>query len=180
MQDETRDQAASGLAATVDQAALTRFVARRTRDWALAEDLVQDTLVKLMEYAERVDIADPGALAFRVAENLVRDHFRRPRNRPHAPLDERWDDDAPGPEASVMDRERLALVRQLIAQMPPKRREVLTRRRIDGQSLDAIGRAMGLSPAAVEKHLVRALAQLRAGLEAELRRERQTERGSGR
>ena len=157
-------------AAQIDREALTRFIARRTGDWALAEDLVQDTIVKLIEYADRAEIGDADALGFRIAENLVRDHFRRPRNKPHAELNDSLHDGTPDAEGQVMDRQRLALVQRVIASMPAKRREVLTRRRIHGESPDAIAQAMGLSAAAVEKNLVRALAQLREDVDRELLR----------
>ena len=158
--------------AKIDREALTRFVARRTGDWALAEDLVQDTIVKLIEYADSADIGDADALAFRIAENLVRDHYRRPRNKPHAELDDSLRDRHPDAEDQVMDRQRLALVERVIAAMPAKRREVLTRRRIHGESLEMIAKAMNLSPTAVEKNLVRALAQLREEVDREFARAR--------
>ncbi|MEO1039541.1 MAG: sigma-70 family RNA polymerase sigma factor [Pseudomonadota bacterium] len=168
MTDDARHGAPGGSAAAIDREALLRFVARRTGDWALAEDVVQDTVVKMIEYAERAVIADPGALAFRVAENLVRDHFRGPRNKPYVLLNDDLRDTTPGAETQLMDRQRLALVERVIADMPAKRREVLTRRRIHNESLEQIAEAMNLSPAAVEKNLVRALAQLRSEVEAEL------------
>ena len=170
MTGEKRTTSPPGVALGIDREALVRFVARRTGDWALAEDLVQDTIVKLIEYSDRADIADPGALSFRIAENIVRDHFRRPRNKPHAELDETVSDAAPGAETRLMDQQRLALVQRVIAKMPTKRREVLTRRRVQGESLAQIAAAMNLSPAAVEKNLVRALAQLREEVEREMRR----------
>lgn len=163
-------------AAQIDREVLARFIARRTGDWALAEDLVQDTIVKLIDYADRAEIGDANALGFRIAENLVRDHFRRSGNKPHAELDESLRDRTPDAEGQLMDRQRLALVQRVIASMPAKRREVLTRRRVHGESPDSIAKAMGLSASAVEKNLVRALAQLREEVDRELVR---LQRGRG-
>lgn len=171
MQDDRNDLSGEPLMAAVDRAALTRFVVRRVGDWALAEDVVQDTFLKLMEFSRRAEVQDPSALAFRIAENLVRDHFRRPRNRAHDLLDDNLCDETPGAETHVMDKQRLALVSDIVAQMPRKRREVLVRRRVHGESLSLIGQSMNLSPQAVEKHLVRALAQLRDGMETALEQE---------
>lgn len=171
MQDDLEDLSGEPLMAAVDRDALTRFIVRRTGDWALAEDVVQDTLLKLMEFSKRTQVRDPSALAFRIAENLMRDHFRRPHSRTHDLLDEELRDDAPGAETLVMDKQRLALVNGIVAQMPKKRREVLVRRRVHGESLSLIAKAMDLSPQAVEKHLVRALAQLRDGMETALEQE---------
>jgi len=177
MTDET---AQTSVAEGLDRTALRRFLLSRTRDPALADDLVQDVVVRLIEYAGRQAVHNPGALAFRIAENLVRDHFRRPRNRGHDALSEELLDAAPSAERVVMDRQRLAFTLSVIHRMPAKRREVLTRRRLEGQSLEEIADGMKLSPAAVEKHLTRAFQMLREALEVELRRERRRLGADGR
>ena len=52
------------------------------------------------------------------------------------------------------------MLQQALATMPPLRRDVLVRRRLQGQSCAAIARELGLSPKAVEKHITRGLADL--------------------
>lgn len=144
---------------------LYAFILKRVRDSALAEDLTQDTLTRLFEYSSRAEIRDMNALAFKIAENAIRSQFRTARRRPQAPLEEDLPDQAPGSEQVVIDRQRLDLIGRVIASLPPRRREVLVRRRVNGESYEAIAVAMGLSRAGVEKHLTRALADLRKAVD---------------
>lgn len=147
---------------------LYSFILRRVRDAALAEDLTQDTLTRLFEYSSRAEIRNMSALAFKIAENAIRSQFRSAQRRPQAPLDEDMPDTAPGSEQVVMDRQRLEMIQSVIAGLPARRREVLMRRRVHGESYDTIAAAMGLSRAGVEKHLTRALADLRQAVDLDL------------
>jgi len=145
--------------------AVFAYILRRVRDRDLAEDLTQDVLSSLFEYAGKARIRNVRAFAFKVAENAIRSHFRRAGARPQSPLDDDLPLQAPTSEQIVIDRERLDLVRGVIGTLPPRRREVLVRLRIHGETHDEIAAAMGLSRAGVEKHLTRALASLRDALE---------------
>ena len=61
----------------------------------------------------------------------------------------------------------LATVQGIIMQMPPLRREIFCRRRLNGESLTEIATTMKMTPAAVEKHLVRGLADIHAAMNDE-------------
>ena len=67
---------------------------------------------------------------------------------------------APLPDRVLAGRQELELLKGALAVMPPLRRDVLVRRRLQGQSCAAIARDLGLSPKAVEKHITRGLADL--------------------
>lgn len=70
--------AASLLDAALElRADLYRFVAAAGRDHHLAEDIVQETLVRA--HREKKQVRDPRAWCFTVALNLLRSHFRRQR-----------------------------------------------------------------------------------------------------
>jgi RNA polymerase sigma-70 factor (ECF subfamily) len=61
---------------------LRAYVLRSTGDASLAEDIVQEAFVRLL--GSRVGAADPDGLRrylFRVASNLMRDHWRRQEHR---------------------------------------------------------------------------------------------------
>ena len=57
-------------------ARLTRFLTARTRDPELAQDLLQQARLKLIEIKDAPPIEDPLAYLYRLLENLVRDHRR--------------------------------------------------------------------------------------------------------
>ena len=146
--------------------ALRRFVEGRLRDRNDGEDIVQETYVRLYSYRRTRPVADVGAFCFAVARNLVSDHFRRRQAQP--PADELAEDIAcPQPRAEeILDyRQRVDILVRALRVMPPLRREVFLRRRLDGIPAAVIAADLELSAAAVDKHCSRALADLRVALE---------------
>ncbi len=145
---------------------LRRFIEGRLRDRADSEDLVQETYLRLYDYRRTRTVADVGAFCFAVARNLVRDHLRRRRTGPALA---EWPEEiaCPQPRADeiLAYRERVEVLRQALRAMPALRREVFLRRRLDEQSVASISAALGLSVSAIEKHVSRAIADLRVALE---------------
>lgn len=146
--------------------ALRRFVEGRLRDRSEGEDIVQETYVRLYSYRRTRPVADVGAFCFAVARNLVSDHFRRRQIQP-APLELAEDIACPHPRAEeILDyRQRVDILVRALRVMPPLRREVFLRRRLDGIPAAVIAADLQLSVAAVDKHCGRALADLRVALE---------------
>jgi len=146
--------------------ALHRFVTGRLRDGVEGEDIVQETYVRLYDYRRTRHIADTAAFCFAVARNLVHDHFRRLRTQPTAT--ELVEDIAcPMPRAdALLDyRQRVDILVRALKVMPPLRREIFLRRRLDGVPGAVVAADLGMSQAAVDKHCTRALADLRYALE---------------
>jgi len=117
--------------AAAHRAALFRYLARYTGDPDLAEDLVQDTLVRLRERPP-ADRTDPRRWLFTVATNLARDAHRTARRR-DALTAEGWDRlplPAPPPDpAAVAERTDLrARVRAALAELNERERTVLLMR----------------------------------------------------
>ncbi|MGK6353874.1 RNA polymerase sigma factor [Sphingomonas sp. DT-207] len=148
------------------RAALHRFVQGRLRDRDEGEDIVQETYVRLYDYRRRRGVADVGAFCFAVARNLVFDHFRRLRAMPaRAELTESIVCPSPRAEEVLDYRQRVDILVAALRVMPPLRREVFLRRRLDGIAGAIIAADLEISLAAVEKHCTRAVADLRAALE---------------
>lgn len=146
--------------------ALRRFVEGRLRDRNEGEDIVQETYVRLYSYRRTRPVADVGAFCFAVARNLVHDHFRSSSKAPpRAELAE--DIVCPQPRAEeILDyRQRVDILVRALKVMPPLRREIFLRRRLDGIPAATIAADLDMSLAAVEKHCTRALADLRIALE---------------
>ena len=140
-------------------ATLSRYVRARTSRTDLVEDVVQETLSRLVQQSRVQKLVSVYALGFRIAANLLVDHHRRDR-RYVAEREEEPASQAPLPDRVLAGRQELAVLQQALATMPPLRRNVLVRRRLQGQSCAAIARELGLSPKAVEKHITRGLADL--------------------
>lgn len=145
--------------------ALRRFVEGRLRDRSDSEDIVQETYVRLYSYRRTRPVANVGAFCFAVARNLMFDVLRRRQARPTGELTD--DIACPQPRVDeILDyRQRVEILVRALGAMPPLRREVFLRRRLDGVPAAVIAADLGLSLAAVEKHCSRALAGLRSALE---------------
>jgi RNA polymerase sigma-70 factor (ECF subfamily) len=143
---------------------LLRFVRQRVRDPWVCEDIVQETLTRYYAYRQTASVIDASALCFRIAINLVRDHFRRGDTGKTEILDDELAGNHPAADDLVMHRQRVARLQQVIEAMPPLRREVFRRRRLQGQSLAEICRALDLTEAAAKKHMVRAVETVRLAM----------------
>lgn len=137
-----------------------RFLSRHVRDESLREDLLQESLVRLLLFSRRQTIENLAAAAQTIAWNVMRDHFRRHSRTLTEPLDPDHCGDAPLPDQIVFHKQRLQRFVELLDQMPPLRREVFIRRRLHGQSHAEIAEALDLTRDAVEKHIVRGMRQL--------------------
>lgn len=148
---------------------VARFVGRRIRSRADAEDLVSRVFFTLVE---RLGDFDPArgslrAWVLRIARNAVIDHVRG--RRIHVDVDA-IGELLPGdgdPLGALLERERLGdLVGQLGAQ-PPEIQEMLALRYGDGLRHKEIAELLGLSEAAVKQRMSRAIRALRSRLHPE-------------
>lgn len=142
--------------------ALLAFFLRRVRDRHIAEDLVQDTLVRALGKA---DIGDqPDAYMFKIAQNLLIDHTRRRQVRDAfvhlAAGDTQRDHDPLHPERILQGREQLARIAEALADLPERTRTMFILYRIENLSQDAVAEAFGISTSAVKQHIAKAMAML--------------------
>ena len=143
-------------------AVVRRYALSRLRHMELAEDIAQQAVLKAIEYQQDNIVISLHALALRIAGNLISLHYRK--SRPSDSLDaaEYLACTEPLPDRVAEGREEFKAMQVVLARMPALRRDVFLRRRLEGQSCDDIGRALNLNPKAVEKHITRALVDLRA------------------
>ncbi len=144
---------------------LQRFIEGRLRDRLDSEDIVQETYLRLYDYRRTRTVADVGAFCFAVARNLIRDHLRQRQAAPVVELPEELACPAPRADEMLDYRERVEVLKLALRAMPALRREVFLRRRLDEQSAATVAAALGLSVAAVDKHVSRAVADLSRALD---------------
>ena len=147
---------------------LVGYLCRRVQEED-AKDIAQEAFVRMLRY--RAYPRDQlKALMYRVATNVLLDRARRDRSRGapmHVSLDADHDamaSDEPAHEERVASQQALVLVRAAILQLPERCREVYLLNRIEGMSYTEIARHCGISVKAVEKHIGRALRDLRERL----------------
>ncbi len=141
-----------------------RFLVARTGDPALAEDLMQDARLKLLNQPANDSIANPVPYIFQMLANLVEDHRRSERSR--EARGRAWGDRGEGlepqradhitPEQSALDRDFLKRVLAAIDTLPETTRTIFIAYRVEGRAQKQIAQDHGLSLSAVEKHLQRA------------------------
>lgn len=153
------------------------FVARRTADQALAEDLTAATFERALTALRAGTFRNDsfGGWLYRVAANAVVDHVRRQRRlvrigaAPHAGQasapelvgDELGDERALAALAAAIDR--LELRRALLA-LPEAQRRLLVLRFLDDLATEELCAVLGCSRGALAVRLHRALRALRAAL----------------
>jgi RNA polymerase sigma-70 factor (ECF subfamily) len=160
--------------------ALVRFLAARTHDVILAEDLLQDARMKLIEKGGYSDVAEPLPYIYTMLENMVRDHRRSEHARIRRNQD--WGDRGDGiapvradpttPERNVLDRDFLKHVLAALDTLPERTKTIFLAYRVEGESQKNIAASEGISLSAVEKHLQRAyrlIASIREKLDAGIR-----------
>jgi RNA polymerase sigma-70 factor, ECF subfamily len=154
-----------------------RFLLRLVRQPAEAEDLFQQTWLRLAERIRHFDAnRNFEAWLFTLARNLAIDHLRR--IRPES-LDEPVVGDASGETAAdrlvsrerpalegILERERSGRLAEVLETLPMSYREVLTLRFEEEMKLEEIAQVIGAPLSTVKSRLRRSLEQMRERLEA--------------
>ena len=146
------------------------FLAYRTGDGVLAEDLVADTFERALRSRPGFDPlhgTEKGWL-YSIALNLVRDHARRDlaAQRAHAKAEAAAVPPADPSSELELVHERDAMMRAF-GELTPEEREAVALRFGPDLTLREIARVVGVRPKAVEGRLYRGLAKLREVLGGE-------------
>jgi len=149
---------------------LIRYFSRRGVAPVLAEDLAQDCFTRLFALNGREHIANEEAYLFQVAASVYADHLRLPHSRHaarHVPVD---DFNAPAevlaPDRVFEGREGVKRLVEALAELKPKTREIFLLNRMDGLSYTQIAVRFGVTPSAIEKQMMKAIAHLNLRLGA--------------
>ena len=122
----------------------------------LAGEAIQDTWLKLQHTEAIGTVRSPANYLFRVALNLARDRLSADRRLLTAVEIETLLDfaaETPDPAHAAEMRSELRAVEHLIAELPPRQREILVAARLDGMPRRAIAERLGISLSLVEKEL---------------------------
>ncbi len=152
---------------------LYRFLVRMVQEPATAEDLFQQTWIRLLEKIGSYDSRrNFEAWLFAIARNLAIDHLRRRRDfsldetddSGHAPV-ERVGSGGRDVLSQLLEFERGEMLASAIAQLPAIHREVLTLRFEEEMKLEQIAEVAGIPLSTVKSRLHRALESLRTKIE---------------
>ena len=140
---------------------LFRLALRITLDRADAEDVVQETMLKVWNCRDRWDeIESMEAFCMTICRNIALDKTHRMTgNEQSLDADEH---DAPdtnyhaNPEQQTIEQDRIRLVRAIIDSLPEKQRSVIQLRDFEGKSYKEIAAIMDISEEQVKINIYRA------------------------
>jgi RNA polymerase sigma-70 factor (ECF subfamily) len=143
---------------------LRRFIRRRVSDDHVADDLLQETFVRVhrsigtLQEAERLV-----AWVYQIARNVVHDHHRKATNSTVALADaENVSDDAHEPQTGCRS---ITWLDEMIRALPDGYREAIQLAEIDGLSQPAVADRLGLSLSGAKSRIQRGRAMLKDILE---------------
>ena len=140
---------------------IRRVVAARVRDFQLVDDLVQETLARVMAARDRIDQDTLAPYAVAVARNLVvavGQGQDRARRTAHLLVEETAD---PPPETEVLQRDENTVVGSALARLSPEEQEVLLAHEVEGAGTADLAARRGSTPGAIAAQLSRTRAKLR-------------------
>jgi RNA polymerase sigma-70 factor (ECF subfamily) len=145
--------------------AFRRLASSRLLAGADAEDVVQEAFVRVLAMDCSIPITSPLGLLTRILSNIATDRHRADKVRErHVESDGEWETVATkdaNPEENAEAYQLCRLLQETIEKLPPRCREVFVLHRFEGLSHDEIAKRLGVSKNMVEKHIIRALVDLR-------------------
>ena len=143
--------------------ALFRFAYSLTGRYSLAEELVQETMLRAVRQGDRISgISNLRSWLFTVAINIWRDERRKITRNPATCSLQAMDPPQPDMAAELEEtRERLQAVLKYFQQLPERQREVLFLKTVEGLSIAEIARVTGATSGSVKTNLCLARKRLR-------------------
>jgi len=139
------------------EAMLMHFLHQNWRNKADLEDFRQEIYAQLLESAEVALPERTRPFVFATARNLL---INRVRREQIVPIDAVADmenfglaSDEPGPDRTVIARDTLRKLHLALDHLPPRAREAVVLRRIEGMSRSEIAQRMGITERTVAEHI---------------------------
>jgi RNA polymerase sigma-70 factor (ECF subfamily) len=168
MEDSPQQLSFEELAQQISQP-LLRYLQRYVGDRAAADDLLQETLLRiargLTDFAGRASMK---TWAFSIATRVAADYFRKPEHRLRivevSEAEDLPDTDLPIDERIVLD-EMNSCIRAVVDSLPDDYRAALVLHDLEGQTVEQTAEICGCSLATVKIRIHRARQRLRKALQ---------------
>lgn len=139
---------------------LFRLALRITLNREEAEDVVQDTLIKVWNARDRWQEFDSiEAYSLTIARNLSLDRIKKMENQNDSLEEqntERLDENTSTPSERMIQKDKLNIVRNIIDELPEKQRSCLQLRDIEGKSYKEIADILSITEDQVKVNIFRA------------------------
>jgi RNA polymerase sigma-70 factor (ECF subfamily) len=147
---------------------LTRFLQRNWRNDAEISDLRQEAYARVYEAAQRERPLLVKPFLFQITRNLMIDRLRRQSVVSlESMTDFEWlnvSDDKPSSEAYVAARQELRLLQTALDALPPRCRQVVLMRKVEGLSQKEVAKRMGITIETVENQVAKGMRLLAQAL----------------
>lgn len=131
---------------------------------AIAEELVQESWLRLEASSGATAADNPSGFIVQVVNNAVRDHFRKERRRAEIDAEIKdllWEpQDDLSAERALIGRQSLRAVRAALDELPEKTRRIFLMNRVEAIPHRRIAEMLDMSDEAVYYHIRRALEHL--------------------
>ena len=150
------------------------YIYYRLGNAELAEDLTSNVFMKMLEaiQSDKAWRVSFSGWLYRIAHNMVVDHFRRRRKERELPLDERLVSSDDDPEMVADISLTSELLRRAVNRLTHDQSQVIILKFVEGMSNGDVADILDKTEGAVKSLQYRALAALRRQLEAEQKRVR--------
>lgn len=141
------------------------YLVRQIRCSEAASDILQDAFLRLIHSDTKNNLKNPRAFLYKIVSNLAIDHLRSSSRRLARDVDEselvHQPDPTPSIEHQLYTQEQIAHLRQAVAELPPRCREVFIMHKFKHQPYSVIMDELGISESTVLKHIVKAMEHCR-------------------
>jgi len=149
---------------------LYRFFARQVNAMVV-EDLFQETWLRIIRAREDYRAGAPfGAYLYRIAHNVLVDHYRRQANVATPVASDSLDppDGSPGPDEQAGEQQLRAAFLAALAALPAEQREAFLLHEEGGLTLEQIAKVVGTGRETIKSRLRYAVGRLRKALEPQI------------
>lgn len=148
--------------------AIRNYIYFMCSDSGLAEDIAQDTFVKLWDNRTSIVLSTVKSYLYAIARNMTLNQLKRNKLKYNFIAQTELGSNSETPEFSMEQQEFKEKLEAAIASLPEGSREVFLMNRIEGIKYIEIAERLGLSVKAIEKRMSKALKILREKIEYKL------------
>ena len=155
----------TGLVWSQLSADLRRFIRRKVSDEHVADDLLQETFVRIHQHIASLSGADRlTAWVYTIARNVIHDHYRRSAGGA-VHLGEADPADEPDDALSQLGCRSAKWLHELIAHLPDRYRAAVTLAELEGLTQQEVADRLGLSLSGAKSRIQRGRRMLRESLQ---------------
>lgn len=148
--------------------AIRNFLYFKTSDEGMAEDIAQDTFIKLWENRHKIQRKTVKSYLYTIAGNLAINQLKRQQLQYKFMNQVEYHQDNKDPDYLLRMKEFEAELQAVIASMPEGSREVFLMNRIEDLKYREIAERIGITVKAVEKRMSKALQIIREKMNIEV------------